>query len=163
MFGKLTPSSLVYAFAFLAFYLQLVLGAAIAAPRAAEEKRDVYVPPVLYPHNGTVWTIGQRHNVTWYVVCLPARSMIGDWPFHSFFLCRDVSDPPVNITNSRGLILLRKGNLATPLILQNGFDILLGRIEITVPWVVDGSDYSIVRAYLPPPTYRLWMPDVDVH
>ena len=30
-------------------------------------KRDVFVPPVLYPHNGTVWTIGQRHNVTWYV------------------------------------------------------------------------------------------------
>ncbi|KAI1791749.1 hypothetical protein LXA43DRAFT_392350 [Ganoderma leucocontextum] len=116
MFGKLAPSSLVYLFAFLAFNLQSVLGAAVA-PRSAQ---DVFVPPVLYPHNGTVWTLGQRHNVTW-----------------------DVSDPPVNITNSKGLILLRKGNIGTPLILQNGFDILLGRIEVTVPWVLEGTDYSV--------------------
>lgn len=37
-----------------------------AAP-VAEEKRDVYAPPVTYPHAGTVWYSGQRHNVTWYV------------------------------------------------------------------------------------------------
>ena len=36
-----------------------------AAPTT--EKRDVYVPPVLYPHSGTVWYSGQRHNVTWCV------------------------------------------------------------------------------------------------
>lgn len=41
------------------------------------EKRDVYTPPVLYPHAGTVWYKGQTHNVTWYVfflssVCKPA-------------------------------------------------------------------------------------------
>lgn len=30
------------------------------------EKRDVYTPPVLYPHAGTVWYKGQTHNVTWY-------------------------------------------------------------------------------------------------
>ncbi|KAI1786959.1 hypothetical protein LXA43DRAFT_1184813 [Ganoderma leucocontextum] len=117
MFGKLAPSSLVYVFAFLALHLQSVLGAAVA-PRAAQ---DVYVPPVLSPTTGTVWTIGERQNVTW-----------------------DVSDPPVNITNPQGLILLRKDNTPTPVILQNGFDILLGSIEITVPWVVDGSDYSVV-------------------
>lgn len=29
-------------------------------------QRDVFVPPVLYPHAGTVWKIGARHNVTWY-------------------------------------------------------------------------------------------------
>ncbi|KAI1786968.1 hypothetical protein LXA43DRAFT_1064719 [Ganoderma leucocontextum] len=117
MFGKLAPCSLVYVFAFLAFNLQSVLGAAVA-PWAAQ---DVYVPPVLSPTTGTVWTIGERQNVTW-----------------------DVSDPPVNITNPEGLILLRKDNTLTPVILQNNFDILLGSIEITVPWVVDGSDYSIV-------------------
>ena len=33
----------------------------------------------------------------------------------------------------------------TTVILQNNFDILLGSIEITVPWVVDGTDYSIIR------------------
>ncbi|KAK0482756.1 hypothetical protein IW261DRAFT_1362940 [Armillaria novae-zelandiae] len=85
------------------------------------DKRDVFVPPILYPHSGTVWTINQLHNVTW-----------------------DTSNAPVNITNSRGIILLRKENRATPLILAEGFDIRLGRFEITVPWVVQGDDYSLV-------------------
>ncbi|KAK0184937.1 hypothetical protein F5146DRAFT_1114126 [Armillaria mellea] len=85
------------------------------------DKRDVFVPPILYPHSGTVWTINQRHNVTW-----------------------DTSNAPVNITNSRGIIMLRKDNRATPLILAEGFDIRLGRFEITVPWVVQGDDYSLV-------------------
>ncbi|KAK0481189.1 hypothetical protein EDD18DRAFT_1312217 [Armillaria luteobubalina] len=85
------------------------------------DKRDVFVPPILYPHSGTVWTINQHHNVTW-----------------------DTSHAPVNITNSRGIIMLRKDNIATPLILAEGFDILLGRFEITVPWVVQGDDYSLV-------------------
>ncbi|KAI0748739.1 hypothetical protein C8Q80DRAFT_1102753 [Daedaleopsis nitida] len=107
-------------FAFFAF-AQLALGAAVSLPRAEAEKRDVFVPPVLYPHAGTVWTKGQRHNVTW-----------------------DISDAPQNITNSKGLILLRKGNTATPLVLANGFDILLSRVEVTVPWVLPGDDYSLV-------------------
>ena len=54
------------AIAFLASWAQLVLG----APLESVEKRDVFVPPVLYPHAGTVWYSGQRHNVTWYA---PAR------------------------------------------------------------------------------------------
>ncbi len=42
---------------------QLVMGAAVRAQ--AVDKRDVFVPPVLYPHAGTVWAQGQTHNVTW--------------------------------------------------------------------------------------------------
>ncbi|OSD08254.1 hypothetical protein PYCCODRAFT_1356397 [Trametes coccinea BRFM310] len=106
--------------AFLASWVQLVLGAPVASI-ASLEKRDVFVPPVLYPHAGTVWTKGQRHNVTW-----------------------DTSSAPVNITNKEGTILLRKGDLTTPLILATGFDILLGRIEVTVPWVISDTDYSVV-------------------
>ncbi|OJT03530.1 hypothetical protein TRAPUB_5809 [Trametes pubescens] len=94
---------------------------AAAMPVTTLEKRDVYTPPVLYPHTGTVWYKGQTHNVTW-----------------------DVSDPPVNITNKVGTIMLRKGNLGTPLILAKGFDILLGRIEVAVPWVIEDDDYSVV-------------------
>ena len=29
------------------------------------EKRDIFSPPVLYPHSGTEWYHGQRHNITW--------------------------------------------------------------------------------------------------
>ena len=52
--------------------------------------------------------------------------------------------------SARGTLFLwyrRVPNIVHPVILQNGFDILLGRIEITVPWVVDGDDYSIMCAY----------------
>ncbi|KAI0647624.1 hypothetical protein C8Q79DRAFT_960456 [Trametes meyenii] len=94
---------------------------AAAAPLAELEKRDVYVPPVLYPHAGTVWYKGQTHNVTW-----------------------DVSNPPKQITNKIGRIMLRKGDVSTPLILAKGFDILKGHIEVTVPWVEEGTDYSVV-------------------
>ncbi|EIW54310.1 uncharacterized protein TRAVEDRAFT_52018 [Trametes versicolor FP-101664 SS1] len=109
-----TSSLLLFVLAFFGVFLQL----ATAAPL---ETRDVYAPPVLYPHAGTVWYKGQTHNVTW-----------------------DVSSPPVNITNKVGLIYLRKGVTSTPLILADGFDILLGRIEVTVPWVFEGDDYSVV-------------------
>ena len=58
MFGKLAP-----VVALLAFTMQPVLGAALAS-RAAQ---DVFDPPVTYPTEGTVWTVGQKQNVTWYV------------------------------------------------------------------------------------------------
>ncbi|KAJ6590238.1 hypothetical protein B0H10DRAFT_1645344, partial [Mycena sp. CBHHK59/15] len=84
--------------------------------------RDVYTPPVTYPHAGTVWYVGQTHNVTW---C----------GYHQ---------PPKQITNKIGRIMLRKSGLTTPVILQENFDILLGRIEVKVPWVEDGTDYQLV-------------------
>lgn len=36
-----------------------------AAPVALLQKRDVFVPPITYPHEGTVWIVNQHHNVTW--------------------------------------------------------------------------------------------------
>ncbi|KAI0326016.1 hypothetical protein GY45DRAFT_1329520 [Cubamyces sp. BRFM 1775] len=107
---------LLFAFAFFGVLFQFA-----AALPAEMERRDVFTPPVLYPHAGTVWYKGQTHNVTW-----------------------DVSWHPVNITNKIGRIQLRKGEITTPLILQAGFDILLGRIEVHVPWVEPGDDYSLV-------------------
>lgn len=79
---------------------------------------------------------------------------------------RDVSNPPKQITNRQGMILLRSGDISTPgtwsilacdircrtvesppVILAKGFDILLGRTEITVPWVLTRDDYSLVCEY----------------
>lgn len=39
-----------------------------AAIPVSLETRDVFVPPILYPHAGTVWKAGSHHNVTW---CVP--------------------------------------------------------------------------------------------
>ncbi|KAL4248495.1 hypothetical protein ABKN59_007758 [Abortiporus biennis] len=92
-----------------------------ASPIMVLDRRDVFVPPVTYPHNGTVWKSGQRHNVTW-----------------------DTSKAPVNITNSIGFILLRSGEVSTPVVLADGFNIRTGRVEITVPLVLTRDDYSLV-------------------
>ncbi|KAK7016151.1 hypothetical protein R3P38DRAFT_3276413 [Favolaschia claudopus] len=56
----------------------------------------------------------------------------------------DNSNPPKQVTNKIGRIMLHKGDLTTPVILADNFSILLGHIEVTVPWVEDGSDYQIV-------------------
>ncbi|EIM89685.1 uncharacterized protein STEHIDRAFT_108363 [Stereum hirsutum FP-91666 SS1] len=84
-------------------------------------KRDVFVPPITYPHAGTVWAVNSHHNVTW-----------------------DTSSAPVNITNKQGEIYLRHNDLTdTSNALASGFDILLGRIEIQVPDVEPGT-YELV-------------------
>ncbi|KAJ6517514.1 hypothetical protein C8R47DRAFT_1087494 [Mycena vitilis] len=83
--------------------------------------RNIFDPPVLTPTAGEVWTVGSQQNVTW-----------------------DISDPPANITNTVGTIILRKAGVTTPLILGNGFDILDGAFEVTVPDVLEGTDYSII-------------------
>ncbi|KAF8909541.1 hypothetical protein CPB85DRAFT_1518852 [Mucidula mucida] len=84
--------------------------------------RDVYTPPVTDPTTGTVWTVNDTVTVTW-----------------------DTSDPPELITNRFGSsIRLRKGDISLPVVLADQFDILLGEIEVTVPWVVAGDDYAIV-------------------
>jgi len=84
------------------------------------QPRDVFVPPITYPHAGTMWEIKSFHYVTW-----------------------DTSSAPVNITNKIGTIMLRQNGITFPVILADGFDILLGRIEVQVPWVVPG-DYELV-------------------
>ncbi|KJA23628.1 hypothetical protein HYPSUDRAFT_137577 [Hypholoma sublateritium FD-334 SS-4] len=98
-----------------------LLLSASALARPTIEARDVYAPPVTYPHAGTVWKVGEHHNVTW-----------------------DTANHPVNITNGIGQIMLRKAGLTTPVILASEFNILLGRITVTVPWVQNGTDYQLV-------------------
>ncbi|KII94906.1 hypothetical protein PLICRDRAFT_33734 [Plicaturopsis crispa FD-325 SS-3] len=85
------------------------------------ELRDVFVPPITYPHAGTHWYSGQTHNVTW-----------------------DTSNAPKQITNKVGKIILRFDDISSPLILAENFDILLGRIEVAVPLLESRSDYQLV-------------------
>ncbi|KAF8877338.1 hypothetical protein CPB85DRAFT_1443637 [Mucidula mucida] len=111
---------------FILFYVAAFVSIVAAAPMHLT--RDVFVPPVLTPRCRDLMD-GQldchRHLV----------SSACAW---------DVSSPPAQITNKLGSIRLRKADRALPLVLADGFDILLGEIEVTVPWVVAGTDYSIV-------------------
>ncbi|KAI0714895.1 hypothetical protein C8Q76DRAFT_440184 [Earliella scabrosa] len=105
----------------LALALGLFSQTAAAASTGTVGTQDVYVPPVLTPNADTVWFTGRTYNVTW-----------------------DTSDPPAQITNRYGRILLRKGDFTTPIFLASGFDILEGHVEVTVPLVVSGDDYQVV-------------------
>ncbi|KAI0314655.1 hypothetical protein OF83DRAFT_1135751 [Amylostereum chailletii] len=102
--------------------LSALFAAAALVGAVPVQKRDVWDPKVLYPHTGTVWTLGATHNVTW-----------------------DTSDAPANISNGAA-VYLRKGDstlIATPL--AQGFDLRAGRIEVTVPTnITTGDDYRIV-------------------
>ncbi|KAK0466871.1 uncharacterized protein EV420DRAFT_1505906 [Desarmillaria tabescens] len=84
--------------------------------------RDVYAPAVVLPDSGSVWTVGSTQTVTW-----------------------DASSPPTQITNPTGTIRLRKGNKTDMTsVLAEGFSILDGQVEVTVPSVEPGSDYRVV-------------------
>ncbi|EJD50979.1 hypothetical protein AURDEDRAFT_84009 [Auricularia subglabra TFB-10046 SS5] len=101
-----------------------VLALAARCAASPTEKRVVYDPTVLYPAGGTVWTLGQRHNVTW-----------------------DVSDaPPASQISNAAKIYLRKGSKTiTNHLLASGFNLRSGHHEITVPTDIEaGTDYRIV-------------------
>ncbi|KAH9479169.1 hypothetical protein JR316_0007755 [Psilocybe cubensis] len=106
---------------FSTFASVLVLGLVSSVSGAA---LDVFVPPITKPVAGEIWTSGQQQLVTW-----------------------DVSNAPATITNKVGLVKLRKDDLTTPLILAENFNILDGQIEVTVPLVVEGSDYELLREH----------------
>ncbi|KIJ17791.1 hypothetical protein PAXINDRAFT_9735 [Paxillus involutus ATCC 200175] len=86
------------------------------------QTRDVFVPLILSPQSGTIWIAGQYHNVTW-----------------------DTTNAPANITNKNGMIYLRNNGLTDMNEeLASGFNILDGVVEIQVPKVPIGHNYSIV-------------------
>ncbi|KAF7346565.1 hypothetical protein MSAN_01884600 [Mycena sanguinolenta] len=113
------PSTSILTYFFVAFFAIFVASAPLAVPLP----RDVFSPPVIYPGKGTVWHVGERHNVTW-----------------------NLHNAPKQITNSKGMIVLVKNHtmvdLDTPL--AEGFDIRTPYHEITVPQVEAGHDYQIL-------------------
>lgn len=83
---QLTKFTTVIAISFLSA-ISAVSGSPVAEP-VQVEARDVFVPPITSPSARTVWQSGRSYTVTW-----------------------DVRGAPVNITNKRGSIRLRKDDL----------------------------------------------------
>ncbi|KAL4251206.1 hypothetical protein ABKN59_006303 [Abortiporus biennis] len=93
-----------------------------ALPTLIAYKRDVYVPPITSPTQDTIWTIGTQVNVTW-----------------------DTSNPPAQITNGLGkIVLVTDGLLDYENPIAANFSILDGFHTITVPDVAPKNDYAIV-------------------
>jgi hypothetical protein len=51
-----------------ALCFSLLLSAVLGFPLAP---RDVFNPTITDPHNGTVWVVGEKEMVTWYVLSMP--------------------------------------------------------------------------------------------
>ena len=82
-------SSMSRIFFFFSLLVAFFFSFASAAALPVEvDRRDVWVPPITYPHAGTVWKVGQYHNVTW-----------------------DTSTKPDQVTNPLGRVQLRKDGL----------------------------------------------------
>jgi hypothetical protein len=118
------PSFSVFKFALAFFALVSTSQLSCAAPiPEGIAIRDVYVPPIIEPSASAVWTIGTTQVVTW-----------------------DTTHPPQQISNKYGRIVLRSeetGRLDYEHPLADGFDILNGCQEVTVPNVNPGT-YQIV-------------------
>lgn len=116
----LLNSSILIMISFTTFILTLL--ALFSLSLSAPMRRDVFVPPIIYPKSGVVWIAGQHHNVTW-----------------------ETDGAPVNITNGIGRVYLANNtiiDLDHPLAI--GFDILDGRVSVQVPSVPTGQNYSLV-------------------
>ncbi|TRM60499.1 hypothetical protein BD626DRAFT_571575 [Schizophyllum amplum] len=102
----------------------------LMAPLAAVQLagRDVVAPPITSPNAETVWTAGETATVTWDTSDLPPESQI---------------------TNKEGRIVLGyqtedSMHLMVDSPLAEGFSILLGTMDVTVPDVEERADYIIV-------------------
>ncbi|KAL5524379.1 hypothetical protein ACEPAF_9519 [Sanghuangporus sanghuang] len=85
------------------------------------DRRDVWVPPITSPTEGTIWTIGNLVNVTW-----------------------DTSTKPDQVTNPLGRVQLRKDGHTSSDVLAEGFNLTDGSVEITVPDVTPDFGYQVV-------------------
>ncbi|KAH7870927.1 hypothetical protein F5879DRAFT_478293 [Lentinula edodes] len=109
-------------FLFSAFCFLIISFASLtaSAPLAA---RDVYIPHITAPTSNTVWRCGQNVTVAW-----------------------DSSNRPKDVTNSEGMVLLRKEGLEDaehPL--ASGFNVVdLHSMSFKVPRVPPRDDYQIV-------------------
>ena len=98
-----------------ALLFSLVLGMSTSAAPVVFKShlapREVWAPPITSPQSDTIWTIGSEATVTWYVE--KARSSV--WggsslltasPSDLFVGDRDTANPPSQVTNSQGTLLL---------------------------------------------------------
>ncbi|KAI5118694.1 hypothetical protein M0805_003350 [Coniferiporia weirii] len=85
------------------------------------QRRDIWDPKVLYPHELTIWKVGNKYDVVW-----------------------DLSQKPAEVTNFIGEIYLLLIVDVTVEPLASGFNLTIGHIEITVPNVEPGWDYQLV-------------------
>ncbi|KAJ7057705.1 hypothetical protein C8F01DRAFT_1150730 [Mycena amicta] len=99
---------------------RVLAGSSIPSLLSTRKPLDVWVPAVTYPTTGTVLHSNDSMTITW-----------------------DASNPPAHISN-KAMLLLRQGEHTSPFIIAKGFDLRAGQLDIIVPYVLTGANYSFV-------------------
>ncbi|THV03959.1 hypothetical protein K435DRAFT_747168 [Dendrothele bispora CBS 962.96] len=120
--------------AFLAFFATAV----VSKPLDKRRVLDVWSPKITSPTTGTVWEIGNKVNVTWCTIYFHYFTVPVLPIFH-----RDTSNAPALISNAASVVLLVNDRPADVPTLAQGFDLRSGFVEVIVPDVTPGIDYSI--------------------
>ncbi|KZT73853.1 hypothetical protein DAEQUDRAFT_644010, partial [Daedalea quercina L-15889] len=100
----------------------LALASTVASVAASpvHVSRAIWDPEILTPNAQTVWVQGQTYEVTW-----------------------DTANPPANVSNPYGQVLLGKGGVEA--VLASDFALTDGSVEVTVPTGLEpGSDYEVI-------------------
>ncbi|KAJ7589527.1 hypothetical protein C8J56DRAFT_1076181 [Mycena floridula] len=98
---------------FKSFILSALLAvSANAAALSSRAANDVWVPKITSPVTGTVWVIGTRVNVTWYLHLkqhyVPVRSL---------------DNEPTNVSNGGEIVLRKAGKVTSVGALVPAFDL----------------------------------------
>lgn len=105
------------------FLLAFVCSLVVALPVVSPVQRDVWVPPITYPTNTTVWAVGGTYNVTW-----------------------NTSTKPSEVTNPTGEVYLRYGGATQDYPIAQGFPLTAGTVNVTIPLDTSpNADWVIVR------------------
>ncbi|KAJ8475314.1 hypothetical protein ONZ45_g6158 [Pleurotus djamor] len=91
-----------------------------AVVNTARAAQDVWVPHITSPTFGDVWKSKTPVTVTW-----------------------DTNAAPTQVTNPKGLILLRRGDSTLPFVLARGFDLADGRVDFELPDILE-DEYQLV-------------------
>ncbi|KJA15865.1 hypothetical protein HYPSUDRAFT_48030 [Hypholoma sublateritium FD-334 SS-4] len=101
-------------------FIAALASSAIAVSLPARSAQDVFTPAITSPKAGDIWNVGSSQTVTW-----------------------DASNPPAQLTNNIGQIMLVKNGYTTPVVLAAGFPILDGSATFVVPNVINGTNYAV--------------------
>ncbi|ESK87099.1 hypothetical protein Moror_11906 [Moniliophthora roreri MCA 2997] len=113
-------------------FKNLLFAAALAVCAAASphERRGVWNPPITSPDAKTVWCVGKKVKVTWHVFVIPDHANFPKNSDTPAIILHKVSDP--NLCKFFLFICS-----------ESTFKLEKGTVDITVPDVKDGKDYTI--------------------
>lgn len=111
-------------------------------PLVAPQKGHASVINIVYPHNGTLWHVGQKHNVTWY----GSVFLVSDWMDQIYGMIYHRNVTSQHVTTLKADIFLKHGNATIKRrSLSNSFCIAVYSVYAQQPLLHPMSTFSARR------------------